>query len=218
MFRPAAPRPPRLGAALSQYRRRAPYYDFELALFEPLRRKAVERLGLQEGEAVLDIGCGTGLSFGLLHDGVGPRGRITGIEPCPEMSAQARQRVSQQGWRNVTLLDAAAEDVTPGASADAALFMFTHDVLTTPRALANVLQGLRPGARIVACGLQWTRSWAWPLNALVLGAALHSVSSLAGLDAPWRPLTDRLDNPRVDGLLAGAVYLASGALRSTHPC
>jgi hypothetical protein len=49
----------------------------------------------------------------------------------------------------------------------------------------------------------------------VLGAALHSVSSLAGLDAPWRLLADRLDNPRIDSLLAGAVYLASGTLRST---
>ena len=66
-------------AALAQYRRRASVYDVELALFEPIRRTAVARLGLRPGDTVIDAGCGTGLSLPLLHDAVGARGRIVGI-------------------------------------------------------------------------------------------------------------------------------------------
>ena len=66
--------------ALKQYRLRSKVYDIELAVFEPIRRKAIARLDLKKGATVLDVGCGTGLSFELLQQGIGPRGRIVGIE------------------------------------------------------------------------------------------------------------------------------------------
>ena len=200
-------------AALAQYRRRASVYDAELALLEPVRRKAIARLALKPGDTVLDAGCGTGLSLVQLHAAVGPRGRIVGVEQSPEMLARARECVKQHRWRNVTLIQASAEDATIEHRADAALFHFTHDILRDPLALANLTQALRPGARVVACGLQWASPWAWPLNLLVLGAALHSVSSLAGLDRPWSLLAGSLDQLQVESLLGGGVFLAHGTLR-----
>jgi SAM-dependent methyltransferase len=205
-------------AALAQYRRRAPHYDLELAVFEPIRREAIARLALRPGEGVLDIGCGTGLSLAQLRHGVGTRGRIVGIEQSPEMMALARQRVRQHGWRNVALIEAPADvaDIAGAAPmpADAALFHFTHDILRDPRALANVAGSLKPGARVVACGLKWATPWAWPLNLFVLGAARHSVSSLAGLDRPWSLLAEHLADLRVDTKLGGAVFLMSGTMRT----
>jgi len=59
------------------------------------------------------------------------------------------------------------------------LLHFTHDVLRRPQALDHVLAHLRPGARIVATGLQWAPGWALPVNLFVWGAAWRSVSSLA---------------------------------------
>ena len=206
-------------AALAQYRRRASYYDAELALFEPARRAAVARLGLRPGEVVLDLGCGTGLSLEPLRRDVGPRGHIVGVEQCAEMIARAEARVREHGWRNVTLIQASSEDAAIGRRADAALFHFTHDILREPQAIANAIDSLRPGARVVACGLQWASAWAWPLNLFVLGAALHSVTSLAGLSQPWSLLAARLDGLRVEPLMGGAVFLASGTLRAatSHP-
>ena len=71
---PGSRRLPDRSAALAQYRRRAGVYDQELAPFEPIRTEAIECLQLHQGQTVLDVGCGTGLSFELLHSRVGRHG------------------------------------------------------------------------------------------------------------------------------------------------
>jgi SAM-dependent methyltransferase len=205
--------PPDHSAALAQYRRRAGVYDIELALFEPVRRGAVERLALRAGDVVFDVGCGTGLSLPLLQPLVGAKGRIVGIEQSPEMIKLAYERVSRHGWKNIDLIEASVEAARIEGQADAALFHFTHDILREPLAIANVLHHLRPGARVVACGLQWAPFWAWPVNMLVFGAARHSVTSLAGLGSPWSLLGQHLSGLQVEKVMAGGVFIASGVLK-----
>ncbi|HMO47406.1 MAG TPA: methyltransferase domain-containing protein [Rubrivivax sp.] len=194
--------------ALDQYHRRAAVYDFELALFEPVRRRAVAWLAPERGATVLDIGCGTGLSFELLHSAVGAQGHVVGIEQSPQMLEQARQRVQRHAWRNVTLINAPAEEARIGLRADAALLHFTHDVMQSGAALEHVLRHLQPGATLVASGLKWAPPWAAPLNLLVWPAALHSVSSLAGLRRPWQHLARLVGEPELQTMLGGTVYLA----------
>jgi len=203
---------PDRSAALAQYRGRAGVYDIELALFEPIRRRAIAKLAPRPGEVVLDVGCGTGLSFELLERGVGGQGRIVGVEQSPEMIALARQRMRRQRWRNVTLVCAPVEEAEIATLADAALFHFTHDILQQPAAVANVLRHLRPGARVVASGLKWAGPWRWPTNLFVLPAALHSVTSLEGLSAPWARLAAALPDLQVRSTLMGGVFIASGTL------
>lgn len=206
---------PDRAAALEQYRRRARVYDLELALFEPVRRRAIERLQLRPGDTVLDVGCGTGLSLASLHAGVGSRGRVVGIEQSPPMIAQARERVRRGRWRQVTLLEAPVESAPIDVRADAALFHFTHDVLRRPDAVAQVVRHLAPGARVVATGLQWVRGWRRPLNLFVLPAARRSVTTLDGLDAPWSHLERWCGPLEIEDLLFGAVYLAAGRCART---
>lgn len=197
-------------AALAQYRRRAGIYDLELALFEPIRRKAIAQLALQPGDVVLDVGCGTGLSLELLEQGIGPKGAIIGIEQSPEMIERARERVAQGRWSNVTLVCSPAETARiPGRHADAVLFHFTHDILRRPEAVAHVMRHLKPGARVVASGLKWAGGWTVGVNLLVLPAALHSVTSLAGLRAPWSGLAAFTGPLHVQTMLLGGVYVAS---------
>ena len=195
-------------AALAQYRRRASTYDLELLPFEPIRRQAIAWLEVHPGGSVLDVGCGTGLSFEGLRRAVGVHGQVVGIEPSPEMIERARQRVRRHGWRNVRLLVAAAEEAPATLQADAALLHFTHDVMQSDAALQLLLQQLKPGATVVASGLKWAPAWALPVNLFVGPAAWYSVTSLAGLDRPWQKLADRIGEPELRFLLGGGVYLA----------
>jgi SAM-dependent methyltransferase len=203
---------PNRSGALLQYRSRARIYDLELALFEPLRGRAIELLRIGSGDTVLDIGCGTGLSFPAIEGLIGAEGSIVGIEQSPEMLDLARARATENGWRNVTLVSASVEDAEIPLAADAALFHFTHDIMRTPGALANVRRHLNPGARVVAAGLKWAPMRAMPLNLLVWGAALRSTTTLEGLARPWSHLEPLVPGLKVEEMLAGIVYVASGVV------
>ncbi|MFZ4481751.1 MAG: class I SAM-dependent methyltransferase [Rhodoferax sp.] len=193
--------------ALKQYRLRSRFYDIELAAFEPIRRSAIARLQLKPGATVLDVGCGTGLSFELLKQGIGRRGHIVGIEQSPEMLEQARRRVARQGWTHVTLLNAPVEAAVLPSKADAALFHFTHDILRNREAIGNIVQHLKPGAHVVAAGLAWGAPWNLAANGFVLMAALYSVTALEGLARPWSHLAEQVGEMEVTQ--GAGVYIAS---------
>lgn len=204
---------PNRSAALRQYRSRARIYDLELLLFEPVRVRAIDLLRLKKGDRVLDVGCGTGLSFDPLQAKVGADGAIVGIEQSPEMLERARARVAENRWNNVTLIGASVEDAAIPIAADAALFHFTHDIMRTPGALANIVNDLKPGARVVAAGLKWAPVRTMPLNLFVWNAALRSTSTLEGLARPWSNLEQILQNIEVEQTLGGTVYIAHGTVR-----
>lgn len=197
-------------AALAQYRGRAAVYDLELALFEPIREETISRLNLQPGDTVIDVGCGTDLSFERLEHDIGPTGHLIGIEQCPEMMQRVEHRVAQQGWKNVTLLCAPVETVAMSGKADAALFNSTHDILRCPEAVGNVVAHLKTGAHVAAAGLQWAGSWNWPVNNFVLSAALHSTTSLEGLYKPWDLLAASLEGIDIQTRGLGGIYVLSG--------
>jgi len=201
---------PDRGAALECYSMRAPVYDGELALFEPLREEAIARLQLQGGETVLDVGCGTGLSFEPLKARVGEQGTIVGIEQCPQMLSKARERVDAHGWKKIRLLSEAVDEAPLRGQADAAIFHFTHDILRQPEAIANVMRHLKPGARVVATGLQWAAPWVWPVNMFVWSAAMYSVSTMDGLDKPWSILATFLEEMEVSATWLGSIFMATG--------
>src|SRR5215216_2399172 len=129
-----------------KYRRNARYYDWPEGPLGRLRAEAVSRLQLQPGQTVLDLGCGTGRSFSLLQKLVGPTGRIVGIDVSPDMLARARAKVERRRWANVALVEANAEDIAlPRESVDAVLSFFTHDILTSSRAVQRAVAVLRTG-------------------------------------------------------------------------
>ncbi|NIP58969.1 MAG: methyltransferase domain-containing protein, partial [Gemmatimonadetes bacterium] len=90
------------------YRRRAPRYDLSANLYYLLgfrewayRKKAIRALRLEPGDTVVEIGCGTGLNFGLLREAVGPEGRVVGVDMTTAMLEEARERVDREAWDNV---------------------------------------------------------------------------------------------------------------------
>jgi ubiquinone/menaquinone biosynthesis C-methylase UbiE len=199
--------------AIDQYRARVRVYDFEIAVSEPLRRRAIDRLGLKPGETVLDVGCGTGLSFPHLEKFVGLNGAVIGVEQSPDMIAKARARTRLNGWTNVTFINAPAEEAHLDRHADAAVFHFTHDLMQTPAAIENIFRGLKRGARVVATGLKWARWWSPGVNLFVRFAAMRSTTTMAGLDEPWRYLEPHLTGTVVQAAAGGGTYLVYGVRR-----
>lgn len=199
-------------AALDMYRVRSGYYDWQLAPYESIRQTAIDRLQLQPGDVVMDVGCGTGLSLGGLQAAVGPQGQVFGVDQCAEMVDAARQRVARHDWPQVSLQCAPVADADWPQQADAALFHFTHDILQSEDALDRVLAHLKPGARVAVTGLKWTSPWYGGLNALVWWNAIQSVTTLHGMDAPWRPLVERGAQLTFETFVMGTIYVASGTM------
>jgi len=192
------------------YGERARSYERDTAAFQPYRSAVVEALPLRSGHVVLDVGCGTGLCCGLLRDKVGPEGGVVGIEESPEMAAVAREHIACEGWENVTVVQAPAEDAEIGLTADAALFCAVHDILQSPDALRNVVTRLRPGAWVAAGGGKWAAPMMVALNAMV--GALHApyVRSFSGFDRPWRHLEQLVDDVQVREMAFGSGYVMTG--------
>jgi trans-aconitate methyltransferase len=192
------------------YGERARSYERDTAAFQPYRSAVVEALPLRSGHVVLDVGCGTGLCCGLLRDRVGPEGGVVGIEESPEMAAVAREHIACEGWDNVSVVQAPAEDAEIGLTADAALFCAVHDILQSPDALRNVVTRLRPGAWVAAGGGKWAAPMMVALNAMV--GALHApyVRSFSGFDRPWRHLEQLVEDVQVREMAFGSGYVMTG--------
>lgn len=98
------------------YEAAARFYDAlsgERLVYRAGRESGVALLGLRPGDTVLDVGCGTGLNFGLLADAVGPAGTVIGLDSSPEMLRMARRRVEANRWSTVHLVEADATTFDP---------------------------------------------------------------------------------------------------------
>jgi SAM-dependent methyltransferase len=205
--------PPNPRVAQERYRELAADYDQRTAAGAPYRRRTVERLMLRAGDIVLDVGCGTGLNFARLEQGIGAEGRLVGIDLSPDMLLRARRRAERHGWTNITLIEAATEDAAIPAAADAALLCATHDILRSPRALEHVLRHVRPGGRIVAGGPKFLPGWRpdrIPIDLFTFQSNRAYVTTFEGFDRPWSHLGQLLPDLKVRDVLFGAGYVATG--------
>ena len=96
------------------------WYDFVAPLYDraisrpylPYRQVAVKELHLQPCFTVMDIGCGTGLNFELIHDLIGNEGTLIGIDSSAKMLNRALQKVHRNNWQNVLLLQLDTRQLT----------------------------------------------------------------------------------------------------------
>ena len=146
-----------------RYRRFAATYDNTMSWLDPVREAAFQHLDLKPGESVLDLGCGTGISFERLHREVGPQGRIIGLELSPEMLELARRRVDLKGWSNVTLIQGDANTAEIPGPVDAVLAFYVPEILYSPIAVHRTLDSLSPRGRLVASGVRHARGPLGPL-------------------------------------------------------
>ncbi len=113
-----------------------------------LHRLVVEHLGLRPGDAVLDIGCGTGALLPDLVAAVGPHGRVVAVDLSTRMVRIARRRAAR--WPNVEVREADACTTDHGRGEfDAAVALGAFSAMTdVASAVAGARDALRPGGRL----------------------------------------------------------------------
>jgi arsenite methyltransferase len=201
--------------SIRKYRARAAGYDASAARTMPLRQRTIERLRLRPGDVVIDVGAGTGLSFGLLLAAIGPGGRVLACEQSPEMFAQAQARVAREGWQDCVWQECgSAEHTRFPQAADAVLFNYVHDVVRSPAAVANILAQVRPGGRIAMAGMKFFPWWTGPLNLLAWAKNRPYNARPADLWSPWDRVQPYCAEFTRTSTQAGMGYIAWGRLRA----
>lgn len=119
---------------------------FVPAIGGPLARHLLSRAGLNTGDRVLDVACGTGVVARLALNRVGDRGTVTGLDRNPGMLAVARSMDGSIEW-----LESEAESMPlPDESFDVVLcqlgLQFMQD---KPAAVREMRRVLAPGGRIL---------------------------------------------------------------------
>ncbi|HEY3274275.1 MAG TPA: methyltransferase domain-containing protein [Methanocella sp.] len=118
--------------------------------FEGGKRLAA-RMGVNNGDDVLDVGCGTGRLAVHLAGIVGPSGSVTGIDPSPYRVSVAEEKLKGQGYRNVRIRSGRGEDLgafRDGRFDDVVYSSVFHWVEDKPAALVEARRVLRDGGRI----------------------------------------------------------------------
>jgi arsenite methyltransferase len=109
-------------------------------------KRLVERLEVQRGGRVLDIGCGTGRLARWIAERVGSTGGVVGIDPLPDRIALAR---SNAGGIRFEVGQAEELGAFEAGSFDAVCMSAVfHWVEDKPKALREVRRVLRPGGRL----------------------------------------------------------------------
>jgi ubiquinone/menaquinone biosynthesis C-methylase UbiE len=140
----------------------AQHYDLLVNLLtlgreNKLRKETIRLASIKAGEAVLDVGCGTGSLTRLAKTAVGNPGVVCGIDAAPEMIKVAQQKALQQ-HSDVQFKTALIEALPfPDATFDVVLssMMFHHlpDDLKL-KGLGEVLRVLKPGGLLMVVDMQ----------------------------------------------------------------
>jgi SAM-dependent methyltransferase len=124
-------------------------------------------VGIDNGQRILDVGCGTGsLSAALLS--VGPAVQVVGVDPVPAYVAFTREAVPDHR----ALFRTSAAETMPfhDAAFDTALALLVLQETTDPqKAVREMARVTRGGGRVAAC--QWDFHNGLPMQSIFWHAA-----------------------------------------------
>jgi len=130
------------------YDKIAKVYDFTFGpTLHPGRLRAIDRMDIQPGERVLEVGVGTGINLSLYPKNCS----VVGIDFSGPMLEIARERAARKDVRNVRLLQMDAADLKfADNSFDIVYAPYLISVVPDPVKVAHEMRRVcRPGGRII---------------------------------------------------------------------
>src|SRR5688500_14226671 len=130
------------------YDKLAKVYDITFGpTLHPGRLRAIQRMNIQPGERVLEVGVGTGINLGLYPKHC----TVTGIDFSGSMLEKAREKAARKGIRNMRLLQMDAGDLKfADGSFDIVYAPYLISVVPDPVKVAQEMSRVcRPGGRII---------------------------------------------------------------------
>lgn len=122
-----------------------PVYDLAGGLFQKYRKKSIDRLGLQQEEAVLILGAGTGLDLPFLT----ARQRITAIDITPSMVAKLKDRARKLSLDvDARVMDGQKLEFKDNTFDAIILHLIVAVVPAPVKCLQEAARVLKPGGRI----------------------------------------------------------------------
>ena len=112
--------------------------------------RVIESLALVPGQAVADLGSGTGYFTGRLARAVAPGGVVYAVDVDADVQEELRERLREEAVQNVEIVLADFDDTRlPDASVDLVFTVNTfHHFEERPRYFRNLKRVLRPGGRV----------------------------------------------------------------------
>ncbi len=112
----------------------------------------LDRVRIQQGDQVAEIGCGPRGALDLLSHRVGPKGRVIGIERNAETARRARRFIEEQGLANVEIVDGDAKSSGfPPNSFDVVYARLVLVNIPEPEQLVREMAALvRPGGTLAS--------------------------------------------------------------------
>jgi ubiquinone/menaquinone biosynthesis C-methylase UbiE len=181
--------------------------EFTTLVAAPFGRRAMDRLVLEPGLRVLDVGCGTGPTTVELARRVAPGGTALGIDIAPSMLEAARARADREGVDTAEFVagDAQSDDLGE-ETFDAVFSQFGVMFFSNPAAaFANFRRAMRDGGRIAFACWQDVFANEWMF---VPGSAVVAVTgALPPMPGPGEPGPFSLADPaNVEQLLLGVGF------------
>lgn len=173
-------------------------------LHRPVTELLLAAVAPRAGDAVLDIGCGSGATCLAFARAVGPSGHVLGVDVSAPLLARAEARRREAGAGQLAFLAADAQTAAlPAARFDAAISRFGVMFFADPvAAFRNIATALRPGGRVAFAA--WSGAGRNPWFSRTLAVAASRLGPLPS-PAPGAPGPTAFADPdRVTGLLAAA--------------